>query len=264
MKSYYKLLILVKLFIIITIIINYNQLYSINYEYKYNKNISTNEFNIQKKVYFSFLTTYNFSERMSNLFSFNEFLYLKTKGVFNIDDFATTSALHNYYKKYGPNLIDPFPNGEIESTMIQKKYTPVRLESEKIILFKETMKGSNINYITNKEDLFLLIFAGPDGDIDNDNIDFNKFNLKGYQNIRSHHFNQDQWVIPKINHPDIIQYDPTNGLYSNGDIIWPIKIKTLGEYDKKLKTLKIGEISYPLDSPPISNWIPIYDLNDKD
>ncbi len=75
--------------------------------------------------------------------------------------------------------------------------------------------------MTNNKDLILTIFAGPDGDIDNVNIDLQKISWpKDLIQILA--FPNNYWVIPKIYHPDIIQYDPTNGIYSNGDIVWPI------------------------------------------
>ena len=61
-----------------------------------------------------------------------------------------------------------------------------------------------------------LIFAGPDEDIDNYDFDFRIPVFRKQIKPWVVDLLPSQWAIPKINHPDIIQYDPTNGLYSNG------------------------------------------------
>ena len=87
-----------------------------------------------------------------------------------------------------------------------------------------TLKGIPLTYITNNKNIFLIVYSGPDGDIDIKSIDLNDLSIPEYffsklippqpslHNIRTP-------IVPGLEDK---QYDPTNGLSSNGDIIWSL------------------------------------------
>jgi len=226
--------------------------------------MSKEEENIKKKAYFAFVETIRTFASMINMISFNDLKKLQYKGTFNIDNFSTSSIIYKESQQHGYSIIDPFLEGNLESTMVFER-PGIRFDKDEPPVFNETMKGSNIHYITNKEDTLLLIFAGPDEDIDNYDYDFKipvfRKKIKPWYIPIS--FLPYNWIIPKIHHPDIIQYDPTNGLYSNGDIVWPIHIQMLIKYDEESDTLKIGRQSWEKDAVPIGVWSPMYDLTEN-
>jgi len=230
-----------------------------------NITMSKEEENIKKKTYFAFVETIRTFSDMINMISFNDLKNMDYKGTFNIDNFSTSSLIYKESKLHGYSMIDPFLKGNLESTIVFER-PEFRFDKDEPPVFNETMKGSHIHYITNKEDTFLLIFAGPDEDIDNYDFDFQTPIFRN--KIKPWHvsvsFLPSNWIIPKINHPDLIQYDPTNGLYSNGDIIWPINIQMLVKYDEESDSLKIGKQLWEKDAAPIAVWTPLYDLTEKD
>jgi len=117
-------------------------------------------------------------------------------------------------------FIDPFIDGSYEVSF--KEWRGKRDEEYRKLF---TLKGAPLQYQTDKKSYLLLIFAGPDQDIDNNDLPINKEyqfcprDLNPKKIIVSPRPFRD-FVIPVHKDNSFIVYDPTNGLYSNGDIIW--------------------------------------------
>ena len=115
-------------------------------------------------------------------------------------------------------FIDPFIPGQYEVTVNYWRHKATDDWTPKSV----TMKGSPLYYITNKNDVFVVIYVGPDGDIDYINKNIPQNPRKPDNKVYHLFLFNDIWVIPLYEDKDAIIYDPTNGLFSNGDIIWTI------------------------------------------
>ena len=114
--------------------------------------------------------------------------------------------------------VDPFISGEHGVTITNWRYKQRDDWTPRTM----SLRGSPLDYMTDKKDIFLTFYAGPDGDYDYD---------RSHINLGSIYVPQQSFIIldvpfscivPFVDSPNVIQYDPTNGLISNGDIVWPI------------------------------------------
>lgn len=189
-----------------------------------NKNKTSNmisdipyDIDIVNKVYFAYKEILDLKHTIDLDYNTTEINKIPTKGIIGSAIFKKESIIYGP-KLYDNVLIDPFLLGDKQVEILDWRFRP-RDDWGPPETMK--MKGEPLPYLTNNKDLILAIFAGPDRDIDNVNIDLHKFSWpKNLIQILA--FPNNYWVIPKIYHTDIIQYDPTNGINSNGDIIWPI------------------------------------------
>ena len=113
--------------------------------------------------------------------------------------------------------IDPFISGENGVTITNWRYR----QRDDWTPRSMSLRGSPLYYITDREHVFLSIYAGPDEDYDNISLNIEKVSIPD----RFSFFDWPLSIIFPHNYnlsADIIEYDPTNGLISNGDIVWPI------------------------------------------
>ena len=90
-----------------------------------------------------------------------------------------------------------------------------------------TYLGARAIYKKFDNDTIIWIFAGPDKDIDNDISHITKENL-----IDVPYPTNFTNVLPQTGKLKVLQYDPTNGIKSNGDIVWILKTKDLDKYHR--------------------------------
>lgn len=102
--------------------------------------------------------------------------------------------------------IDPFLPG---NNMVTVKHW--QWPSEEMIPTEMTMTGEPMDYVKNKNGIIIVCFAGPDKTIDTENI----------EGIIMNEYNDGNWGNFQY-HPEVIEYDPTNGAFSKGDIIFTL------------------------------------------
>lgn len=105
---------------------------------------------------------------------------------------------------YNNFYIDPFLQGESKVTVKNWKWP-----GEDWIPKEMTMYGSPLNYWQDEKGYIILCFAGPDQSIGT------KQDIVFVKN-----YNADE-VFPTVKYYQyVVEYDPTNGMKSNGDIIF--------------------------------------------
>jgi hypothetical protein len=145
---------------------------------------------------------------------------MKEKGllggeIFNIDrDYLWGAAI-----PHDSLFVDPFVKGKLSVT-IDHWTTSIDDEFPENII----IKGGPLHYVSNNKNILLLIYAGPDGDIDNINLELQNDTITPgvSSGITSLRYLQSYIPYVNINGLNLIQYDPTNGLMSNGDVVWGI------------------------------------------
>jgi len=182
---------------------------------------------IRDNIYFSIYEYFTIHE----LLEYVDFDNIDEKGYickdmfcFSEENCSHDSIFNNYRYKFlhEKYFIDPFLDGNCEVTV---KYWREKRGEEYQTMF--TIKGAPLLYQTDKKTYFLLIFAGPDKDIDNDDLPI-EYQYKFYswdsltaKTIYGNVLNSHRHLyIPVHIDNNFIVYDPTNGIYSNGDIIW--------------------------------------------
>ncbi len=151
-----------------------------------------------KFVFCELRTTLNISDLSKN----NNIIFHNLKEELN------ALNLPNYQKEiiilHDNCYIDPFVHGNNRVTVKNWKWA-----GEDWIPTEMTMSGSPLHYIMDVDGNIIIAFAGPDGKLDlkhNDNV------IKNIIHEKFHSFVD--------YHSNVIEYDPTNGLTSSGDIIF--------------------------------------------
>ena len=180
--------------------------------------------------------------------TYKSFISSKKRGVLKFDDITTKMLYFNKSnrKKY-IDPVDPFLPGDDKFTITWRSSIKFSTEAEPPLSM--TMNGAPVRYIRNDRDKFALIFAGPDKDIDNKNFDLEQFKLNNRSSLRLTPVTA--WLLPQFKTHNVLIYDPTNGLYSNGDIIWPMQIEWKIQYNTDKE--KLVDIHNKIPKNNISN-----------
>jgi len=149
-------------------------------------------------------------------FAFCQFRTIKIKDLYenhnnidsNIEDEINSTNIPNYQKEniilHDNCYIDPFLSGNKRVTVKNWKWA-----GEDCIPTEMTMSGSPLHYILDVDGNIIIAFAGPDGKLD----------LKYNDNIIKDIIHEEIYSFVDY-HSNVIEYDPTNGLTSSGDIIF--------------------------------------------
>lgn len=161
------------------------------------------------KIYFIYnqVHTYDFKE-LKNDRGFQIYFEKNPSGFLKSDDCNTTFT-------ESLNIIDPFIPGA-ETRTIRWSFPPMfGGQASRISKYS----GSPVKYIFDREKKILyLIFSGPDKDIDTPDIPGQLF--KDHIETDFNRNGPERHMIPFYRLKNTIEYDPTNGTFSNGDIIW--------------------------------------------
>ena len=122
-------------------------------------------------------------------------------------------------------MVDPFLKGNATNKVPMNNLYSWVIKGWKPQYF--TYLGSRAIYKKFDNETIIWIFAGPDKDIDNDISHITKENL-----INAPYPTDFTNVLPRTGKFPVLQYDPTNGIKSNGDIVWILRTKYLDKYHR--------------------------------
>ena len=179
---------------------------------------------IKDKSYFAYKQTFDLCFVVSGCpVDQDGLLDIPTSGIVSIDMFPNKRRSLDkgevHYATLHDNVwIDPFLQGDKEVSVY---WAHKRDDYPKW----KTMSGAPLKYVTNRKDLFVTIYAGPDGDMDTGTIDIDiiPYREGGLGGIPIYLF------FSQVPNVDTVQYDPTNGLISNGDILWVLTKSTTND-----------------------------------
>jgi len=152
-------------------------------------------------------------------------------------DFKTLSSKNiNNCILHNKVFIDPFIDGEYQVTLKNWKRP-----GEDFTPYEMTLRGIPLKYNKDHNDNIIVCFAGPNGKVDSvlNNDMIISFEKKIYRpNI--------------VYNSNVIEYDPTNGIYSNGDIIFVLTEST--NTRQKYLLILSNDFIFINSKTRISNW----------